>query len=203
MSWSQTPLVEDRLRIDVRVWSHGGHLRPGHTFEWNSRGLSLTVRVGDQLDSVCMCLHGSGHMPVTVTMERTPCHYGGGRPWWVCPACSRRAAILYESQGGFACRRCLGLVYRSQRESTAERALSLARYIRESLGGTGSLEDSFPPRPTGMRLREYLRLYFNAVAAEERWLVGVAGDCHLPIAKHLPRSASGYTLPRKRQVTGI
>lgn len=41
----------------------------------------------------------------------------GGRRWyWLCPACSRRADVLYLPAGRdrLACRRCCGLLYRSQ-----------------------------------------------------------------------------------------
>ena len=42
-----------------------------------------------------------------VWLDWTPCHFGGERPWFRCPAmgCGRRVAILY---GGriFACRHC-------------------------------------------------------------------------------------------------
>jgi hypothetical protein len=52
-----------------------------------------------------------------VGIERTPCHVGGSRPWFICPAlgCGRRVAILYGG-GIFACRLCFQLAYASARE---------------------------------------------------------------------------------------
>ena len=40
-----------------------------------------------------------------VFLSWTLCQYGGARPWFLCPSCRRRVAILY---GGavFACRHC-------------------------------------------------------------------------------------------------
>jgi hypothetical protein len=52
----------------------------------------------------------------------TRCHFGGVRPWFVCPAerggvpCGRRCRVLYRPFGAsvFACRRCFGLTYESR-----------------------------------------------------------------------------------------
>jgi len=59
----------------------------------------------------------------SVRLEWTPCHFGGVRPWFVCPDCNERAGVLlYDSnQNGFFCRRCLGLTYQSQSESPQAR----------------------------------------------------------------------------------
>jgi len=45
----------------------------------------------------------------------TPCNYGSDRPWFVCPGCDRRAAILYGTANPLLCRTCRGLAYPSQR----------------------------------------------------------------------------------------
>jgi len=57
----------------------------------------------------------------------TACNFGGSRPWFVCPGCDQRAAILYWDEedmpaGELLCRRCLDLGYRSQREDEIDRA---------------------------------------------------------------------------------
>jgi len=33
------------------------------------------------------------HIPV----ERTPCHFGGSRPWFRCPQCDTRVSVLYDA----------------------------------------------------------------------------------------------------------
>ena len=49
----------------------------------------------------------------------------GLRWWWACPSCGRRVIALYLAQGGrFACRKCLGLVYESERSSRLQRAMN-------------------------------------------------------------------------------
>ena len=70
-----------------------------------------------------------------VLIERTPCHLGGSRPWFICPAqrCGRRVAILYGG-GIFACRHCHRLAYESARESAGDRAARKADRLRDRLG---------------------------------------------------------------------
>jgi hypothetical protein len=55
-------------------------------------------------------------------IEWTPCHFGGARPWFVCPgimrgvACRRRVGKLYGAGRYFLCRHCYRLGHASQRE---------------------------------------------------------------------------------------
>lgn len=43
--------------------------------------------------------------------------FGGGRTFWHCPRCSRRARYLYFSKPGFLCRECAKLNYHSQQRT--------------------------------------------------------------------------------------
>lgn len=59
--------------------------------------------VGYAVSATCVTLMytwtPSSGLPVDVRfevpLERTPCHFGGSRPWFRCPACKRRCAIIY------------------------------------------------------------------------------------------------------------
>jgi len=57
-----------------------------------------------------------------VRLDRTSCHFGGYRLWFLCPRCDARAAILYLGTDQFECRLCLRLTYQSQNESRVDRA---------------------------------------------------------------------------------
>jgi len=48
-----------------------------------------------------------------VSLDWTPCNFGGERPWFRCPGqgCNRRCAILYGGEV-FVCRECRDLTYR-------------------------------------------------------------------------------------------
>lgn len=50
-----------------------------------------------------------------IFLTSTRCNYGGTREWFICPSCSRRVGILYREKDNFRCRKCLNLVYYSQK----------------------------------------------------------------------------------------
>lgn len=95
-----------------------------------------------------------------VSLEWTPCNFGGKRPWFVCPGdrCGRRVAILYGPGKYFLCRHCYDLRYESQREDKKDRALRRAQKIRQRLGGSANMMEPFPDRPKGMHHDTYMRL---------------------------------------------
>jgi hypothetical protein len=97
----------------------------------------------------------------TIWLTWTSCHYGGQRPWWRCPGCDRRVAVLYGAGERFLCRRCYDLVYPSQRESLADRAMRRGQKVLERLGWHGSLLAFDPEKPKGMHWKTY-RLYEKA-----------------------------------------
>ena len=95
-----------------------------------------------------------------VYLTTTPCHMGGERPWFLCPArgCGQRVAVIYGG-GIFACRKCYQLAYSSQREDAGDRAARRAHRIRDRMGWPGGvLEGSGWGKPKGMHWRTYERL---------------------------------------------
>jgi hypothetical protein len=114
-----------------------------------------TRRFGDWQDRKCH-----------IAVEWTRCQFGGQRAWFLCPACSRRAAILYIGRGT-AGRRCRLLVYPSQRDTAYSRALSKAQAIHEKLGGSGILCDPIC-KPKGMHSRTFWRLVDQLEQAQSR-----------------------------------
>lgn len=167
--------------IDVRNLARQGFLRPGASFSlhWNQLGVTVaSVQGYAAANSIILSdrqrRHASDQWQQTdypVQLVRTPCHYGGERAWFLCPArgCGRRVAILY---GGniFACRHCYRLAYQSQREQGYQRALSHTQAIRARLGGSGNLADPFPSKPKGMHRSTYQRLRLEAEGAAGRSL---------------------------------
>lgn len=100
----------------------------------------------------------------------TPVHLGGVRPWFRCPSCGGRAAILYGPR--FACRKCKHVAYPSQRESPRYRPLQRAQKIRMRLGGDANITLPFPPRPKGMHRNTY-RCWEAKAHAYEQQALGV------------------------------
>jgi hypothetical protein len=70
-----------------------------------------------------------------VPVVRTRCNYGGTRPWFLCPTCDDRRAVLHAPPAGgrFGCRRCLGLLYLSECEDAFGRAILKLRRIEQQV----------------------------------------------------------------------
>ena len=88
----------------------------------NGNKRSLRVEIGAADSS------GDGFVTVTsqdIQITTTPCHYGGVRHWFLCPAaadgvlCENRVGVLYLPPGAkvFGCRQCYGLTYESCQQS--------------------------------------------------------------------------------------
>ena len=102
--------------------------------------------------------------------SRTACHLGGRRAWFRCAVysngryCGRRVGLLYGAGELFACRRCYGLAYASQREAPMHRGVNRAQKIRMRLGGSANLCEPFPEKPKRMHWRTYHRLRAHGFA---------------------------------------
>jgi hypothetical protein len=163
--WEKKETTDDYIRLDVRMIHRKGCLYAGFSGNWNwsrrgERFAWIAFEVEDGQIRLRYKTRSRGEdewqdRDYPVAVEWLPCHFGGTRPWFRCPCCQRRAAILYGSKY-FACRRCLNLSYDSQRERPYYRALSKAQGIHEKLGGTGCIDDPIF-KPKGMHWRTYSR----------------------------------------------
>jgi hypothetical protein len=177
-----SPLVECAFGVDVRRWHRHKLLIPDTTFccMWRTddrRLASLKVRVeSDTKVRLIYRVRMPGkrwqHLETPVTVAWDSCTYGGRRPWILCPHCARSVAVLYF--GGarpctFSCRPCAGLKYASQFNGARLRLMRKAEKIRQQLGGSGSLQESFPDKPPTMQWRRYERLKAMAIKAEQEW----------------------------------
>lgn len=167
MRYSTRSTTDEYRQLDIRDLERKGLLKPTGwtTLTWRSNGeISGTITIFPRFDGVLLKYnyrHRSEdwqHKEYNVSFDSTPCHYGGERRWFICPAsqCSRRVAILYLA-GLFVCRDCLHLSYESQREQPYGRALRRAQAIRMKLGGSSSMAEDFPDKPKGMHWRTYSR----------------------------------------------
>ena len=160
--------VDGYHAIDVRRLQRDDLLIPGLSFglRW-SRGeeevasIQVCVEAERMVLNYRQCSGGSDWEPVRypVSLTWTPCHFGGRRPWFLCPAqgCGRRVAMLF-SGAIFACRECHRLAYPSQRESEGDRALRRADAIREQLGWPRGILNGAGGKPKGMHWDTFERL---------------------------------------------
>ncbi len=181
--------------LDVRYLHREGLLKAGHSFslrwsragrETGSIGGMVGGNPGDLPERVVLSYrHRSGpgseweDVRESVSLDWTPCNFGGERPWFVCPGvvngvrCGRRVAILYGPGKYFLCRHCYDLRYESQRENGTHRALRRAQKIRERLGGSANMTEPFPEKPKGMHHDTYMRLFWEHHEAETEQLAGM------------------------------
>src|SRR5688572_6439361 len=110
--WDGRLRCESARSIDVREWQRRGDLENvGGGFVQLGRVGGVWVNVQEQDLLLSFTMRSGEQRQELVELARTPCNYGGSRVWFVCPACSHRAAKLYQRQDRFACRRCQGLRY--------------------------------------------------------------------------------------------
>lgn len=174
--WRQTrDCTDDYIRLDVRWLKRQGYLQPGRSgmVHWSRRGERFASVNFDSSEGQITLRYKTRprggewqdrHCPIAV--EWTPCPLGGTRAWFRCPACGRRAALLYGAET-FACRYCLQLAYESQREAPNFRALRKAQGIHEKLGGSGIIDEPVF-KPKGMHWRTFERLRRKCDAAVHR-----------------------------------
>lgn len=136
--------TSDMRPLDIRKLQRDGLLTPGQAFGW----------MRTEVDRVI--LRSRSNVEYPVYLEWTPCHLGGRRVWFRCPArgCGRRVALLF---GGsiFACRHCHKLAYQCQRET---RAMRRADTIRRRLGWAAGIANPEGGKPKGMHWRTFERL---------------------------------------------
>jgi len=191
--------VEACRSIDVNRLHREGCLRGGWMggWQWSRDGkkvASINLRTDhDRLHLTYRVRIGGGEwedVNETVRIVRTPCRFGGARPYFVCPgvvngtACVRRVAKLYGPGRYFVCRHCYRLAYASQSEDAQRRSMRRASKIRQRLGGNAGTASPFPPKPKRMWRRTYERRREQAFDAEER-----ADEALLPyVARLLART---------------
>ena len=161
-------ITESYCSIDVRQWQRNGMLSDGHRFRTNwSIGQSMSLQLQTRVEAGCLVFQSSLKEPdsesqnwsQTIFIDRTPCHLGGERPWFLCPVrgCGRRVAILYFA-GSFACRHCCNLAYASQRQSPETRSANRVNKTRAKLGWKPGFLNGVEWKPKGMHWKTFGRL---------------------------------------------
>lgn len=170
--WERTRETTDPLLwLDVRLLDRRGALTPGawSTTAWTSRGEpSGNITHWADADALILDYKTKGPrdaewQPVQerIPLARTQCHYGGSRPWFLCPGCGRRRAVLFSFGGYFRCRACHDLAYGSTRDDRLSRLNRRGEKVTAKLGAKREwvLNWILPPeKPKGMHWDTYDRL---------------------------------------------
>ena len=159
--------TEDSMPLDIRRLGRAGVLAPGRSCSWqwtvNDRVQSSIRIEAEELQVTLAYSYAPRDRPAEsirqiVALETTPCTLGGTRPWFRCPACAKRMAVIYGAGRLFACRRCKGLAYASQAEAADDRALRSADRIRKKLGWIAGVAHGHAPKPAGMHWLTFRKL---------------------------------------------
>lgn len=159
--------AEHCRRIDVRRWSREGLLAAGRAGIWQW----TCGETGNRLASIGYRSHGGTVVlnysvdgearEQSIGLGRSPCNFGGTRPWFRCPIRGERVAVLYLRAGRFACRHCQRIVYASQSDDACARTWRTQAKLEAKLGQNWQ-------RPKGLHLATYERLVSRLWACEER-----------------------------------
>jgi hypothetical protein len=171
-SYSPGPTCEGAHSIDLAWLRRRGMLKPGpHSLEWSCRGEPAgSISKFGQANGVRLLFWVTGSNGGRVLVDElvpfcyTETRFGGRRQWFMCLRCSRRCRLIFS--GGryfrFRYRQCYGLKYAWRNESSAQRAMrradGIANRLHDIWKGTTKARWEFPPKPSRMRLRTYLRL---------------------------------------------
>lgn len=154
------------MRLDVRALSRRCALAPGSSGSW-----SWTVtRTGEEVGSIGYRME-AGALVLSYSLDgdpktqrvpilRTACHYGNTRPWFACPHCTARVAVLYFRRGGFYCRKCAQVAYYSQSEDLIGRTWRVQQKAEAKLGKGWA-------RPKGMHAATREKLLATIFRCEE------------------------------------
>lgn len=158
-------------QIDVRALKRFGLLEPQLLrWEWPEFGGVVNMVVTE--NNIALSYRdrrapGYSIVEYTISLVHTACHIDGSRPWFSCPECGRRAAILYSiSAGKFACRKCRRLAYPSQSETMSDRGHRAANNLRRRLGWKVGIANPEGGKPKWMHQATFdkLRLRYAKVA---------------------------------------
>lgn len=161
--------AEQSLALDVRQIARKGLLRPGaFSWHWSRNGErvgSVGACVGGDTDRVTLSYQWTPYnsdprnVECSLRVERTPCNYGGSRPWFLCPSCGRRCAVVYFGAPGgrYACRHCVRVAYLSQCDDLMGRLWRKQRKVERKLAGAAGEWNGWQ-RPKGMHQRTFNRL---------------------------------------------
>ena len=125
---------------------HGTYTQPDVSFKYpRIRQLRLTI------DSI------------EIRWVRT--YFGRPRPIIEC-TCARRVIRLFSKFGTYACRKCHGAVYTSQRQDSKGRKRFKAAKLRLELGGLPNNKEALPAKRKWAHRRRYQRLRSQVQALE-------------------------------------
>ena len=180
--WDKKTTTDELKQIDIRYMKKHGLLKPNTrgSLSWTSRGepsgdIRYTCYQNELQLHYRYRENGNDWKPVEqrIFLDRTPCNYGGSRPWFLCPRCNKRVAVLYGYNALFLCRHCYKLPYESQELDKISRLMAQKHKLGERLFAYYENGEGWGKKK-GMHWRTFERHYRRYKALEQAYLVGIA-----------------------------
>lgn len=119
------PKTSQLRHIDVQRLHRDNLLRAGLSYGWqwkdDAGNMKASIDVRTHEGGLTVSYQTGGEdVEQRIATTTTPCTYGGGRPWFICPYCHKRRALLYLARQ-VACRTCFRMTYPSQCEDAVGR----------------------------------------------------------------------------------
>lgn len=159
------------ISLDISELNKAGGLTPGalakHVCQLGDQnGGFETYMQRDGWLQLTYAIKQNGKVLTTVkrllAIDRTPCNYGGSRPWLSCPDCGNPCRRIYCVNGMFACRLCHNLAYASSQLSEQGRVRRRFLQLRKRLDlDARPYEWDIPGRPAGMHGETYSQFAFE------------------------------------------
>ena len=176
--WDKRSTIEETKRVDIRYMRRSGLLKPGYrgSLSW-SRGGKPTGNINFICLQDYLQLHfryrfgNEGDwqsVEQKITFDRTPCHYGGERLWFLCPQCARRVVVLCSDGPLFLCRQCYQLPYRSQNEGKLDRLITRKHELGERIFEVYEYGEGWGKKK-GMHWKTFNRLLTEYQQLEAQW----------------------------------
>ena len=159
--------AEACMRLDVREFARRGALHAGYCGSWSWSNSHTGEHTGSisyhtEAGAVVLSYAVNGEAKSQrVPLLRSACHYGNTRPWFGCPHCLARVAVIYFRRGGFYCRKCARVAYYSQSEDAIGRSWRVQQKAEAKLGKGWA-------RPKGMHAATREKLLATIFACEEQ-----------------------------------
>lgn len=159
--------AEHCRRIDVRRWRREGMLSDGSAGSWlwkcgDTGELQAAIGYRSNGGTVTLTYSIDGRARrQSIVLTRSHCNFGGDRPWFRCPICGERVAVLYLKAGRFACGHCQRIAYSSQSNDVFARSWRRQAKAEARLGPDWR-------RPKGMHGITHERLLSFIFDCEER-----------------------------------
>jgi hypothetical protein len=151
---------EDSFPLDIRDLYRAGCLVPGRRFSWvwTRRGKKY-ASIGAWVEEDHMTLeymHGEEKVRQRIPFNWTTPEYGGKRIWFACPYCGERCAVLYAMGQYYGCRKCAGVVHRSNAQDDIKRKVRKAAKLRLKIGALPAPAYDLPTyKPINMHHRTW------------------------------------------------